>query len=183
MSPTLDMAPRGADPGSPHTAYAPIVVEGLVKRFGNFTALDGFDLRVESGRVHGFLGPNGAGKSTTIRTLLGLLRARSGDRPRARPRPRGASRPRSTGTGVRPRGRRLLAEPHRRAGPRRPRPACAAAGTASARPSFSSGSRSTRPARSAPTPRATGRRSRSLRRSPPRSTCCSSTSRRAASTP
>ena len=78
MSTALDNPPRGTDPGSPHTAYAPIVVEGLVKRFGNFTALDGFDLRVESGRVHGFLGPNGAGKSTTIRTLLGLYRASSG---------------------------------------------------------------------------------------------------------
>lgn len=78
MSTALDHAHRGMDPGSPHTAYAPIVIEGLVKRFGTFTALDGFYLRVESGRVHGFLGPNGAGKSTTIRTLLGLYRANSG---------------------------------------------------------------------------------------------------------
>ena len=52
---------------------------GLVKRFGSTTALDGLDLDVEPGTIHGFLGPNGAGKSTTIRVLLGLLRADSGD--------------------------------------------------------------------------------------------------------
>jgi ABC-2 type transport system ATP-binding protein len=57
---------------------AVIDVRGLVKRFGRFRALDGLDLRVERGEVHGFLGPNGAGKSTTIRVLLGLLRADGG---------------------------------------------------------------------------------------------------------
>ena len=51
---------------------------GLVKKFGAFTALDGLDLEVARGEVHGFLGPNGAGKSTTIRVLLGLLRADGG---------------------------------------------------------------------------------------------------------
>lgn len=56
-----------------------IDVEGLVKRFGRFTALDGLDLRLGAGAVLGFLGPNGAGKSTTIRILLGLVR-RSGGR-------------------------------------------------------------------------------------------------------
>jgi ABC-2 type transport system ATP-binding protein len=55
-----------------------ITVEGLVKRFGSTTALDGLDLRVQRGEVHGFLGPNGSGKSTTIRVLLGLLRADAG---------------------------------------------------------------------------------------------------------
>ena len=55
-----------------------IEVSGLVKRFGTMRALDGLDLTVRSGEVHGFLGPNGAGKSTTIRVLLGLLRADSG---------------------------------------------------------------------------------------------------------
>jgi len=49
-----------------------------VKTFGAFRALDGLDLEVRAGEVHGFLGPNGAGKSTTIRTLLGLLRTDSG---------------------------------------------------------------------------------------------------------
>jgi ABC-2 type transport system ATP-binding protein len=55
-----------------------ISVSGLVKTFGSTRALDGLDLTVDAGEVHGFLGPNGAGKSTTIRVLLGLLRADSG---------------------------------------------------------------------------------------------------------
>jgi ABC-2 type transport system ATP-binding protein len=55
-----------------------IDISGLVKRFGRTTALDGLDLRVPRGEVHGFLGPNGSGKSTTIRVLLGLLRADAG---------------------------------------------------------------------------------------------------------
>jgi ABC-2 type transport system ATP-binding protein len=55
-----------------------IAVDGLVKTFGPTRALDGLDLSVESGEVHGFLGPNGSGKSTTIRVLLGLLRADAG---------------------------------------------------------------------------------------------------------
>ena len=57
----------------------PIEISGLVKTFGQFRALDGLDLTVDSGEVHGFLGPNGAGKSTTIRVLLGLLRADAGE--------------------------------------------------------------------------------------------------------
>ncbi|MFB8039093.1 ATP-binding cassette domain-containing protein [Streptomyces sp. NPDC056004] len=55
-----------------------ITVAGLHKSFGRTHALDGLDLTVETGEVHGFLGPNGSGKSTTIRVLLGLLRADSG---------------------------------------------------------------------------------------------------------
>jgi polyether ionophore transport system ATP-binding protein len=51
-----------------------IDAEGLIKRFGRVTALDGLDLTVRTGEVHGFLGPNGAGKTTTIRILLGLMR-------------------------------------------------------------------------------------------------------------
>ncbi len=56
----------------------PISVSGLTKRYGHTQALDGLDLTVRTGEVHGFLGPNGSGKSTTIRILLGLHRADSG---------------------------------------------------------------------------------------------------------
>ena len=60
-------------------AASPVVsVQGLVKKFGQFRALDGLDLTVSAGEVHGFLGPNGAGKSTTLRALLGLLRTDAG---------------------------------------------------------------------------------------------------------
>ncbi|HEX3648129.1 MAG TPA: ABC transporter ATP-binding protein [Pseudonocardiaceae bacterium] len=55
-----------------------ISVTGLRKTFGRTVALDGLDLTVATGEVHGFLGPNGAGKSTTLRVLLGLLRADAG---------------------------------------------------------------------------------------------------------
>ena len=55
-----------------------ISIEHLVKTFGSTRALDGLDLAVEEGEVHGFLGPNGAGKTVTIRVLLGLLRADRG---------------------------------------------------------------------------------------------------------
>ncbi|QDQ97106.1 ATP-binding cassette domain-containing protein [Tomitella fengzijianii] len=57
---------------------AVIEVRELRKTFGAVRALDGLELRVRPGEVHGFLGPNGAGKSTTIRVLLGLLRADPG---------------------------------------------------------------------------------------------------------
>jgi ABC-2 type transport system ATP-binding protein len=55
-----------------------ILTEGLTKRFGDFTAVDSVDLRVEQGEVFGFLGPNGCGKSTTIRMLCGLIRPTEG---------------------------------------------------------------------------------------------------------
>jgi len=55
-----------------------ISAQGLIKTFGRTRALDGLDLEVAPGEVHGFLGPNGAGKSTTMRVLLGLLRADGG---------------------------------------------------------------------------------------------------------
>ncbi len=55
-----------------------ISVSGLVKNFGRTRALDGLDLSVATGEVHGFLGPNGSGKTTTIRVLLGLLRSDAG---------------------------------------------------------------------------------------------------------
>lgn len=55
-----------------------IEIENLDKWFGKVKALDGLNLNVERGQVHGFLGPNGAGKSTAIRVLLGLLKADAG---------------------------------------------------------------------------------------------------------
>ncbi|SFP70131.1 ABC-2 type transport system ATP-binding protein [Amycolatopsis arida] len=55
-----------------------ITISGLHKSFGRTKALDGLDLTVRTGEVHGFLGPNGSGKSTTVRILLGLLRADAG---------------------------------------------------------------------------------------------------------
>jgi ABC-2 type transport system ATP-binding protein len=55
-----------------------IRADALVKTFGRTHALDGLDLTVQTGEVHGFLGPNGSGKTTTIRILLGLLRADAG---------------------------------------------------------------------------------------------------------
>lgn len=55
-----------------------IDARGVHKRFGTTTALDGLDLTVAAGEVHGFLGPNGAGKSTTIRAILGQIRLDGG---------------------------------------------------------------------------------------------------------
>lgn len=55
-----------------------IEIKGLTKKFGKFTALDNVDLIVDQGDIHGFIGPNGSGKSTTIRVLLGMLKANSG---------------------------------------------------------------------------------------------------------
>jgi drug efflux transport system ATP-binding protein len=64
------MLPKGAGPA--------VRMESLVKRFGNFVAVDNVSLEVEQGEIFGFLGPNGAGKSTTIRILCGLLAPTSG---------------------------------------------------------------------------------------------------------
>jgi ABC-2 type transport system ATP-binding protein len=55
-----------------------IQVEGLVKKYGSFTAVDGVSLDVPKGEIHGFLGPNGAGKTTTIRIIAGLLKPTAG---------------------------------------------------------------------------------------------------------
>jgi ABC-2 type transport system ATP-binding protein len=54
-------------------AATAIDAEGLVKRFDDVRALDGFDIRVEEGRIHGLVGPNGAGKTTLLRILFGLV--------------------------------------------------------------------------------------------------------------
>ncbi len=60
------------------TSQSVIRADGLTKTFGKVRALDGLDLDVAPGEVHGFLGPNGAGKTTTIRIILGLMRASGG---------------------------------------------------------------------------------------------------------
>jgi ABC-2 type transport system ATP-binding protein len=65
---------QGPAPGADEA----VRVRGAVKTFGGHRALDGLDLSVATGEVHGLLGPNGAGKSTTLRVLLGLLRRDAG---------------------------------------------------------------------------------------------------------
>jgi ABC-2 type transport system ATP-binding protein len=62
----------------PDTTGPAVRIENLVKRFGDFTAVDRVSLEVKRGEIFGFLGPNGAGKSTTIRILCGLLPPTSG---------------------------------------------------------------------------------------------------------
>ena len=61
-----------------HEVANSVVIVDLVKRFGDFVAVDRLNLAVSKGEVFGFLGPNGAGKSTTIRMLCGLIRPTSG---------------------------------------------------------------------------------------------------------
>jgi ABC-2 type transport system ATP-binding protein len=61
-----------------HSSQSVIRARGLTKTFGKVRALDGLELDVALGEVHGFLGPNGAGKTTTIRIVLGLIRASGG---------------------------------------------------------------------------------------------------------
>jgi len=58
--------------------HSSVVIEDLVKRFGDFVAVNQISLETRRGEIFGFLGPNGAGKSTTIRMLCGLLRPTSG---------------------------------------------------------------------------------------------------------
>ncbi|MCL7972222.1 MAG: ABC transporter ATP-binding protein [marine benthic group bacterium] len=55
-----------------------IVLEGLTKRYGDFTAVGGVDLEVEGSQIFGLLGPNGAGKTTTLRMIAGILKPDSG---------------------------------------------------------------------------------------------------------
>jgi ABC-2 type transport system ATP-binding protein len=73
----------GARPGPAGTsaatdAPAPIEVRGLVKRYGDLTAVAGVDLTVRAGDVYGYLGPNGAGKTTSLRMMLGLITPTAG---------------------------------------------------------------------------------------------------------
>src|SRR5208337_2041252 len=64
--------------GDDPTSAVSVEARDLVKRFGQFTAVDGVSFSAERGEILGFLGPNGAGKSTIIRILCGLLRPTSG---------------------------------------------------------------------------------------------------------
>ena len=66
------------DSAPAHTGEAAVVTEGLTKRYGSRTAVEGLSLTVRRGEVFGFLGPNGAGKTTTLRMLVGLVRPTSG---------------------------------------------------------------------------------------------------------
>ena len=75
--PTTTASPTASVLPARHHSPA-IDASGLVKTFGPLRALDGLDLKVETGQIHGFLGPNGSGKSTTIRVLLGMYRRDSG---------------------------------------------------------------------------------------------------------
>ncbi|MGA9856224.1 MAG: ATP-binding cassette domain-containing protein [Solirubrobacteraceae bacterium] len=63
---------------TPDGAPDPIEVRGLIKRYGELTAVGGVDLNVRTGDVYGYLGPNGAGKTTSLRMMLGLIRPTSG---------------------------------------------------------------------------------------------------------
>ena len=69
----------------------PIEVRGLVKRYGELTAVAGVDLTVNAGDVYGYLGPNGAGKTTSLRMMLGLITADLGHGSTVRARPDGHS--------------------------------------------------------------------------------------------
>jgi ABC-2 type transport system ATP-binding protein len=57
---------------------AAVIARDLVRRFGDFTAVDGVSFEIPPGEVFGFLGPNGAGKTTTLKMLNGLLRPTAG---------------------------------------------------------------------------------------------------------
>ena len=164
-----------------------IVVEGLVKHFGDVHALDGIDLTVRPGTVYGLLGPNGAGKTTAVRVLTTIIAPDAGQGRGARARRRqagpqgpGEHRP---GRPVR-RGRRAA---HRSREPAAGRPVDPAEPEGRAGPgptSCSSASRSPTPptARSRPTPVACGGASTSRHRSSTDRSSCSSTSRPPGST-
>jgi ABC-2 type transport system ATP-binding protein len=71
---TTTTHPRGRTDGSPdQPAASAVIARGLVRRFGDFVAVDGIDLDIAVGEIYGLLGPNGAGKSTTVRMLCTLL--------------------------------------------------------------------------------------------------------------
>jgi ABC-2 type transport system ATP-binding protein len=74
---TRTHGPAAAD-GQADAGPPPIEVRGLVKRYGELTAVGGVDLTVQTGDVYGYLGPNGAGKTTSLRMMLGLIRPTEG---------------------------------------------------------------------------------------------------------
>lgn len=72
------MRSRAEPEGTVPENHSSVVIEDLVKRFGDFVAVNHISLETRKGEIFGFLGPNGAGKSTTIRMLCGLLTPTSG---------------------------------------------------------------------------------------------------------
>jgi ABC-2 type transport system ATP-binding protein len=76
LSTDAESSPNGGSPASP--ASDVLRLEGLVKRYGKFTAVNGIDLSIRPGQIFGFLGPNGAGKTTTIRMVAGILEPSEG---------------------------------------------------------------------------------------------------------
>ena len=181
----LDASPAAAGARSQRQAPTPeelsmtdaIAVAGLVKTFGRTRALDGLDLAVRTGEVHGFLGPNGAGKTTTIRILLGLMRADAGSASAARRRPVARRHRAAPPARLRAGRRHAVAQPVRRRDHRPARPAARRPGPAA--PGRPAGALRPRPAQegAAPTPRATGRRWPWSPRCRPMWSCCCSTSR------
>ena len=92
----------------------PVEVRGLVKRYGELTAVAGVDVTVNTGDVYGYLGPNGAGKTTSLRMMLGSDPPDRGDRAAVRARPDG-ERPSAARRGRVRRGADLLSVPDRAA--------------------------------------------------------------------
>ena len=97
---------------------AAVTIEKLNKSFGSTRALDGLDLEVHVGEIHGLLGPNGAGKRLTLRVLLGLLRADSGVARASRRRTLARCGAAASPAGLRARRSDPVAESHRRRGDR-----------------------------------------------------------------
>ena len=65
-----------------HSVTEALILEGVTKRFGQFTAVDDFSLHLPAGDVLGFLGPNGAGKTTTLRMVMSIIYPDAGASPR-----------------------------------------------------------------------------------------------------
>jgi ABC-2 type transport system ATP-binding protein len=76
--PTPQTSGDGSATVSSAAGPPPLEVRGLVKRYGDLTAVGGVDLTVRTGDVYGYLGPNGAGKTTSLRMMLGLIRPTAG---------------------------------------------------------------------------------------------------------